>query len=266
VKLHARHTSLGHRRPRHVAMANPRQNYAPANGGYKGHNMLNAYGGQAHGSTQYLSRGQPMSPHGDGMHGLTNNMAALNMHASYGSTSTSKSAASGMSGNSSEYGNVQQLQGQGGLWVPNQHVIGSMYQMMPAGQQQPGMAPSPNMYNQAGAYLPQASYQYGQAVDHSPMPPGWAGRIASGEMPSLMTLRQRWYVSLWCWHCHHGSFTERRLHQQRHSLAVFTGSSVSADGAHGEAAGHALSATPSSGFGAPRASHPAGHSSSQLTT
>jgi hypothetical protein len=170
-------------------MANPRANYAPANGGYKGHNMLNAYGGQAHGSTQYLSRGQPMSPNGDNMHGLTSNMAALNMHASYGSTSTSKSAGSGMSGNASDYGNMQQLQGQGGLWVPNQHVMGSMYQMMPAGQQQPGMTPSPNMYNQAG-YMPQASYQYGQAVDHSPMPTGWAGRMASGEMPSLMTPRR----------------------------------------------------------------------------
>jgi hypothetical protein len=157
--------------------ANSRQTYAPSNAGYKGQNMLNAYGGgQGHGSNQYLPRGLPMSPTGDGnMQNLTNTMAALNMHASYGSTSTSKSAASGMSGNSSDYNNVQQLHGQS-LWVPNQHVLGNMYQMMPNGQQQAGMVPSHNMYNHAGAYIPHTSYQYGQAVDNSPMPPAWAGR------------------------------------------------------------------------------------------
>ncbi|KAF2829322.1 hypothetical protein CC86DRAFT_286393 [Ophiobolus disseminans] len=166
-----------------------RQNFAPSHAGYKGHNMLNGYGGgQGHGSAQYLPRGLPVSPSGEaGMQSLTNTMAALNMHASYGSTSTSKSAASGMSGNSSDY-NVQHVQGQS-LWVPNQHVLGSMYQMMPGGQQA-GMAPSPNMYNHAGGYMPQAAYQYGQAVDHSPMQPGWAGRLASAEMPSLMTPRR----------------------------------------------------------------------------
>jgi len=171
--------------------SNPRQSYAPPHNGYKGHDMHNAYGGgQGHGASQYLPRGLPVSPPGEaGMHSLTNTMAAINMHGSYGSTSTSKSAASGMSGNSSDYSHVQQHQGQS-LWVPNQHVVGGMYQMMPGGQHQAGMAPSPNMYNHAGAYMPQASYQYGQAVDHSPMPQAWAGRLASAEMPSLMTPRR----------------------------------------------------------------------------
>jgi hypothetical protein len=81
--------------------SNPRQVYAPPHAGYKGHNMLNTYGGgQGHGANQYLPRGLPMSPNGEAsMQNLTNTMAALNMHASYPSTSTSKSAASGMSGN-----------------------------------------------------------------------------------------------------------------------------------------------------------------------
>jgi hypothetical protein len=174
-------------------MANPsrQNNYAPPSNGYKAHNMLGAYsnGGQVHGSAQYLPRGQPMSPSGDGgLHGLTNTMAALNMHASYGSTSTSKSAASAMSANS-DYANAQQLHGQG-LWVPNQHIMGSMYNMMPHGQQQAGLTPSPSMYNHPAAYMTQGAYQYGQAVENSPMPPGWTGRFASGEMPSLMTPRR----------------------------------------------------------------------------
>ncbi|KAH4104661.1 hypothetical protein HBH43_174960 [Parastagonospora nodorum] len=171
--------------------SNPRQNYAQPNAGYKGHNMHNNYsGGQGHGANQYLPRGLPMSPNGEpNMQSLTNNLAALNMHASYGSTSTSKSAVSGMSGNSSEYNNVHQLQGQS-LWVPNQHVLGNIYQMMPGGQQQTGMTPSPNMYNHATAYVPHTSYQYGQAVDNNLMPPGWAGRMPTGDMPSLMTPRR----------------------------------------------------------------------------
>lgn len=170
--------------------SNPRQNYAPPNTGYKGHNMLNYAGGQGHGANQYLPRGLPMSPNGEAsMQSLTNTMAALNMHASYGSTSTSKSAASGMSGNSSDYNNAHQLQSQS-LWVPNQHVLSNVYQMMPGGHQQTGMTPSPNMYNHAGAYVPHTSYQYGQAVDNSHMPPGWTGRLASAEMPSLMTPRR----------------------------------------------------------------------------
>lgn len=166
---------------------NSRQNYSPAHTGYKGHNMLNAYGGgQGHGSNHYLPRGLPMSPTGDGsMQSLTNTMAALNMHASYPSTSTSKSAAT----NSSDYNGVHQLQGQS-LWVPNQHVMGSVYQMIPGGPQQTGMTPSPNMYSHAGAYLSQGAYHYGQTVDNSPMPSGWPARLASGEMPSLMTPRR----------------------------------------------------------------------------
>jgi hypothetical protein len=153
--------------------------------------MLNAYNGsQTHGSAHYLPRGLPMSPTGDSnLQALTNNMAALNMHASYGSSSTTKSGGSAMSGYSSDPANVQQLQGQG-LWVPNQHVLGSMYQMVPGGQQQSGMTPSPNMYNHPGAYVPQPAYQYAQTVDNSPMPPTWAGRMSSGEMPSLMTPRR----------------------------------------------------------------------------
>ncbi|CAE7199469.1 hypothetical protein P3342_010248 [Pyrenophora teres f. teres] len=169
------------------------QNYAPANAGYKGQHMLNTYNqnGQGHGSAQYLPRGLPMSPHGDaGLQGLTNNMAALNMHASYGSSATSKSAGSALSNGSSDYGNIPLSSGQG-LWVPNQHVLAPMYPMMAASQQQTGMAPSPTMYNHTGAYVPQAAYQYGQAVvENSPMPPGWAARMSSADMPSLMTPRR----------------------------------------------------------------------------
>jgi hypothetical protein len=173
---------------------NARQpNYGPAHPGYKGQHMLNNYNqnGQGHGVAHYIPRGLPISPHGDhGMQGLTGNMAALNMHASYGSSATSKSASSALSGGSSEYGNIPLSQGQG-LWVPNQHVLGSMYQVMPGGQQQNGMAPSPNMYNHTGAYVHQAAYQYGQAVvDNSPMAPAWAARMSSAEMPSLMTPRR----------------------------------------------------------------------------
>jgi hypothetical protein len=169
------------------------QGYAPPNAGYKGQHMLNSYTqhGQGHGSGQYLPRGLPMSPHGDnGMQGLTSNMAALGMHASYGSSATSKSANSALSGGSSDYGNIPMSNGQG-LWVPSHHVVPSnMYQMMPGAQQQTGMTPSPNMYSHTGAYVPQAAYQYGQAVDNSPMPPAWAARMSSAEMPSLMTPRR----------------------------------------------------------------------------
>jgi hypothetical protein len=169
------------------------QGYVPANAGYKGQHMLNNYSqnGQGHGSAQYLHRGLPMSPSGDnGMQGLTSNMAALNMHASYGSNATSKSHGSAMSGGSSDYGNIPLSQGQG-LWVPNQHVLGSMYPMMPGGQQHNGVAPSAGMYNHNGAYMPQNTYQYAQAVvENSPMAPAWAARMSSGEMPSLMTPRR----------------------------------------------------------------------------
>lgn len=129
-----------------------------------------------------------MSPNGDSnIQGLTNNMAALNMHASYGSSVTSKSVGSNLSGQSSDYGNINQGQG---LWVPNQHVIGSMYQVLPGSQQQAGMTPSHNMYGHGGAYVPQAAYQYGTVVDNSPLAPAWAARMSSAEMPSLMTPRR----------------------------------------------------------------------------
>ncbi|KAF2703607.1 hypothetical protein K504DRAFT_392091 [Pleomassaria siparia CBS 279.74] len=169
--------------------ANSRQNnYQASTAGYKGQNMLNHYGQPAHGhgAAQYLPRGHPMSPHlGDNnLQNLASNMAGMNLHASYGSSSTNKS---GMSGNSSEYGLSQ---GQG-LWVPNQHVLNNMYQVMPGGNQaQSGMAQSPNMYGHAG-FVPQPAYQYGQAmVENSPMAPGWASRVSSGDMPSLMTPRR----------------------------------------------------------------------------
>lgn len=130
------------------------------------------------------------SPGDHGLQGLTSNMAALNMHASYGSSAASKSASSTLPSGSSEYGNLPLSQGQG-LWVPNQHVLGGMYQMMPGNQQQANMTPSPNMYNSGATYVPQAAYQYGQAVvDNSPMAPAWAARLSSGEMPSLMTPRR----------------------------------------------------------------------------
>ncbi|KAH6614198.1 hypothetical protein C7974DRAFT_320801 [Boeremia exigua] len=166
---------------------NARQNgYAAPAGGYKGQHMLNTYNGQGHGA-QYLPRGLPVSPHGDaGLQGLTNTMAALNMHASYGSSTNHKSAGSGMSANSSDYGNMPMAQGQG-LWIPNQHALGSMYQVLPGGQQ----GHSPGMYNHTGSFDPQTAYQYGQAVvGHSPMAPGWASRMSSGDMPSLMTPRR----------------------------------------------------------------------------
>ncbi|KAL5115114.1 hypothetical protein ACEQ8H_007029 [Pleosporales sp. CAS-2024a] len=176
--------------------SNQRQSYVPPHAGYKGQNMHNYANGQGHGSSQYLPRGLPMSPSTQAkMQTLTNTMAALNMHASYASTSTSKS---GASGNSSDYNHVHQLPGQS-LWVPNQHVLGNMYQMMPGGQQQTSMAPSPNMYNHAAAYVPHVSYPYGQTIDNSPMappgwatrmPPGWATRMPSAEMPMLTTPRR----------------------------------------------------------------------------
>jgi hypothetical protein len=158
---------------------NARQNgYAPPASNYKGQQM--AYNGQGHGA-QYLPRGLPMSPNGDtGLQGLTNTMAALNMQASYGSSVNNKSAGSGMSANSSDYGAIPMSQGQG-LWIPNQHPLGSMYQQ----------AHSAGMYNHNGAFEPQSAYQYGQAVvGHSPMAPGWASRMSSGDMPSLLTPRR----------------------------------------------------------------------------
>jgi hypothetical protein len=166
-------------------------NYTASAGGYKGQNMLTSYAqpGQGHGAAQYIPRGLPMSPH-DNMQNLAGNMGAMNLHGSYGSSSTSKSGASMMSTNPSEYSTMPLTQGQG-LWVPNQHVLGSMYQVMPASSQQSGVAHSPGMYTHAGAYVPQAAYQYSQGmVDNSPMAQGWASRVSSGDMPSLMTPRR----------------------------------------------------------------------------
>ncbi|KAF2180023.1 hypothetical protein K469DRAFT_640229 [Zopfia rhizophila CBS 207.26] len=170
-------------------------NYTASAPGYKGQSMLNHYAqtGQGHGTAQYLPRGLPMSSHmgENNMQNLASNMGAMNLHASYGSSGTSKSGGSMMSANSSEYGGVPLSQGQG-LWVPNQHVLGNMYHVLPGGnQQQTGMAHSPGMYNPAGSFMPPAAYQYGQAVvDNSPMAPGWASRVSSADMPSLMTPRR----------------------------------------------------------------------------
>ncbi|KAF2467629.1 uncharacterized protein BDR25DRAFT_395144, partial [Lindgomyces ingoldianus] len=145
---------------------------------------------QTHGTGQYLSRGGlPVSPHmpGGDVQNLASNMGAMNLHNSYGSGSTSKS---GNTYDSSSYGSLPLNQGQG-LWVPNQHVMSNMYPVMPNGApQQSAMPHSPGMYSQTGTYIPQ-TYQYGQAmVDHSPMAPGWASRVSSGDMPSLMTPRR----------------------------------------------------------------------------
>jgi hypothetical protein len=174
---------------------NRRQNNFPASQGsaFKGQPMAGHYPQGANG-TGYLPRAMPtMSPHiGEGgvqpnMHALASNMAAMNMQGSFGSGNTQKTGGSALSGNSSEFG-IPLAQGQG-LWVPNQQVMG--YHMLPGGnQQQAGMAHSPAIYNPAGHFVPQAAYPYGQAlVENSPMP-GWASRVTSTEMPSLMTPRR----------------------------------------------------------------------------
>lgn len=167
-------------------------NYTASSAGYKGQNMLNQYGqpGHAHGTAQYLPRGLPMTHHvgENNLQNLASNMASMNLHASYGSSGTSKSGASMMSAGSSDYGGMPLTQGQS-LWVPS---IGSMYQVMSGStQQQSVVAHSPSMYNHAGAYVPGAAYPYGQAmVENSPMAPGWTSRVSSGDMPALMTPRR----------------------------------------------------------------------------
>ncbi|KAF2871429.1 hypothetical protein BDV95DRAFT_494323 [Massariosphaeria phaeospora] len=175
--------------------ANPRQNNYPAPvPGYKGQ-MLNHYpqAGQGHGAGPYLPRGLGVSPHLDenNLQGLTANMAGMNLHASYGSSGTAKSGGSMMSNGSSEYNGVPLSQGQG-LWVPNQHMINSMYQVMPAASQQHhGLGHSPGVYSANGSFVPQNAYQYGQPMmGESPMAPGWTSRVSSGDMPSLMTPRR----------------------------------------------------------------------------
>lgn len=170
--------------------ADRRQNgYTPTAAGYKGQNILNQYGQQGHRTGPYMPRGVPMSHlGGNDLENLASNMGAMSLHGSFGSNGTTKSAGSMMSGNSSDYG---AMPGQG-LWVPNQHVLPSMYQVMPGNpQQQNGAGHSPGMYNHAGTFVPGAAYQYGQhMVDNSPMAPGWASRVSSGDMPSLMTPRR----------------------------------------------------------------------------
>src|SRR5690242_19159201 len=93
-------------------------NYTGSAGSYNGMQNLYPQPGQAHGNGQYLTRsGFPMSPHlgaGD-VHYLASNMGAMNLHASYGSGSTTKS---GGTLNSSDFGGIPIGQGQG-LWVPN---------------------------------------------------------------------------------------------------------------------------------------------------
>lgn len=158
---------------------------------FKGQNLMNHYNqtGQGH-SAQYLPRGPPISPQSGPTHlqNLTNSMAALSVHGSYGSSLNSKSGTSAMSANSSEYGGVALAQGQS-LWVPNPN----LYSVM-AGtnhHQQAGMAHSPGVYGHHAGFVPQANYQYGQAiVENSPMATGWASRVSSGDMPALMTPRR----------------------------------------------------------------------------
>lgn len=125
------------------------------------------------------------------MENLASNMGAMNLHVPYGSSNQSKTGPSMMSATSSEYGGVPLAHNQG-LWVPNQHVLNSMYPVIPGGnQQQAGLGHSPGMYNPTGTFVPQTAYQYGQAVvDNSPMAPGWTSRVSSGDMPSLMTPRR----------------------------------------------------------------------------
>ncbi|KAJ4301611.1 hypothetical protein N0V90_003704 [Kalmusia sp. IMI 367209] len=175
-------------------MATNRQNSYPTSGsGYKGQGMMGQHYTQAtqgHGAANYLHRSHAMSPQAsdNGMTGLANSMATLNVHGSYGNSMASKPGGAVMSGNASEYAAMPIAQGQG-LWVPN---MGTMYNVMAGGNQQPSnMNHSPGMYNHGGAFVPQAAYQYGQGVvDHSPMGAGWASRVSSGDMPALMTPRR----------------------------------------------------------------------------
>lgn len=170
--------------------ANNRQSGYPASSAYKGQNMTNAYAQPGHAQNMAQHPRGAHFPASDSLHALTGAFTAMNIHASYPSSGTTKSAGSIMSGNSSEYGSMQMAQGQG-LWLPNQHVIG--YPVMAAGaQQQAGMTHSPGMYNHAGQFVPQPSYQYGHAMmENSPMAaPNWASRVSSGDMPSLMTPRR----------------------------------------------------------------------------
>lgn len=143
-------------------------------------------GAQGHGTANYLHRGHPMSPQsGDnGMAGLTNGMAALNVHGPYGGSKTNGAV---MPANGSEFGGLPLNQAQG-LWV---HNMNSMYGLVAGAAQQPSnIGHSPGMYNATGAYVPQGTYQYNQGMADSPMGHGWASRVPSGDMPTLMTPRR----------------------------------------------------------------------------
>ena len=169
--------------------ANSRNTYPAA--GYKGQSMMGHYnqGGQGHGTANFVHRGHPMSPQsGDvGMATLTNSMTALNLHGHYGGPLTSKSNGAMMPANGSEYGGLPINQAQG-LWVPN---MTSMYGVVPGTQPpQSNVGHSPGMYNPAGAYVHQATYQYNHGIVESPMGNGWASRVPSGDMPTLMTPRR----------------------------------------------------------------------------
>lgn len=166
--------------------SNPR-NYNNGGSGYKGQNMVGQHNqaGQGHGTTPYLARGLQLSPQsGDSLHTLTNSMAAMNVHGSFGPAMAAKPNGQVMPANSSDYGGIPLPQGHG-LWVPNLYGV-----MAGANQQQPAMGHSSAMYNPAGAFVPQYA-QYGQAMmENSPMPAGWTSRVSSGDMPALMTPRR----------------------------------------------------------------------------
>ncbi|CAI6342290.1 unnamed protein product [Periconia digitata] len=168
--------------------SNTRNNYSNSASGYKGQGMMGHYNqpGQGHGTAPYLPRGLPVSPpSGDSIQNLTNSMAAMNVHGSYGHAMATKANGAVLPANSSDYGGMPLPQNHG-LWVPNLYGV-----MAGATQQQPAMNHSPGMYNHAGAFVPQYS-QYGQAmVDNSPMAaPGWTSRVSSADMPTLMTPRR----------------------------------------------------------------------------
>jgi hypothetical protein len=168
--------------------------YANGSGAYKGQGMPGHYGAsnQNHGAAGYLPRGvQGMAHHmGDaGINSLANGMGAMSLHTAFGSAGASKTG-SQVSAPSSEYGSVAQHQG---LWIPNQHVLSGMYNVMPQGAQQQSALPhSPGMYHPGASYMHQTGYQYGHhaIVDNSPMGPTWASRVSSAEMPALMTPRR----------------------------------------------------------------------------
>ena len=130
-----------------------------------------------------------MSPQsGDGMAALTNGVTALNVHGHYAAPLNSKANGAMMPANGSEYAALPLNQAQG-LWVPN---MTSMYGVVPGSQPpQSALGHSPGMYNPAGAYVHQATYhQYNHGMVESPMGNGWASRVSSGDMPTLMTPRR----------------------------------------------------------------------------